>query len=117
MINLNCPMILILFQIFKIISNSSLKSMKHKQQFLLLHVYSNKINERFVFKIKYGYKPELQTPETMKLFDSTKKLINKSKNGEKVPSLEKISVQCNLVDNQYQQSSEVLYTFTPNKCL
>ena len=24
-------------------------------------------------------------------------------------------VQCNLVDNQYQQKSEVLYTFTPNK--
>ena len=24
-------------------------------------------------------------------------------------------VQCTLVDNQYQQNSEVLYTFTPNK--
>ena len=24
-------------------------------------------------------------------------------------------VQCNLVGNQYQQKSEVLYTFTPNK--
>ena len=24
-------------------------------------------------------------------------------------------VQCNLVDNQYQQKSEVLYNFTPNK--
>ena len=24
-------------------------------------------------------------------------------------------VQFNLVDNQYQQESEVLYTFTPNK--
>ena len=24
-------------------------------------------------------------------------------------------VQCNLVENQYQQKSEVLYTFTPNK--
>ena len=24
-------------------------------------------------------------------------------------------VQCNLVANQYQQKSEVLYTFTPNK--
>ena len=23
--------------------------------------------------------------------------------------------QCNLVDNQYQQKFEVLYTFTPNK--
>ena len=55
----------------------------------------------------------------MKLFDSTIKLIEKTKNGEKVPSLEVVEVvlvQCNLVDNQYQQKSEVLYTFTPNKC-
>ena len=54
----------------------------------------------------------------MKLFGSTKKLIDKTKNGEKVPSLEVLEVvlvQCNLVDNQCQQNSEVLYTFTPNK--
>ena len=54
----------------------------------------------------------------MKLFDSTKKLIDKEKNGENVPSLqvdELVLVQCNLVENQYQQKSEVLYTFTPNK--
>ena len=39
----------------------------------------------------------------MKLFGSTKKLIDKTKNGENVPSLEVfeiVSVQCNLVDNQ-----------------
>ena len=29
--------------------------------------------------------------------------------------IEVVLVQCNLVDNQYQQKSEVLYTFTPNK--
>ena len=60
---------------------------------------------------------ELQTPKT-KLFGSTKKLIDKTKNGEKRPSLEVVVadlVQCNLEDNQYQQKSEVLYTFTPNK--
>ena len=54
-------------------------------------------------------------PETMKLFGSTKKLIDKTKNGENVPSLEVaevVFVQCNLVDNQYQRKSEVLY---PNK--
>ena len=47
----------------------------------------------------------------MKLFDRTKKLIDKTKNGENVPSLEVVEVvlgQCNLVDNQYQQKSEVL---------
>ena len=39
----------------------------------------------------------------MKLFGSTKKLIDKTKNGEKVSSLnvvEAVLVQCNLVDNQ-----------------
>ena len=54
----------------------------------------------------------------MKLFGSTKTIIGKTKNGENVPSLEVIEVvlaQCNLVDTQYQQKSEVLYTFTPNK--
>ena len=29
-----------------------------------IHVYMNSINNRLVFKIKYGYRPELQTPET-----------------------------------------------------
>ena len=54
----------------------------------------------------------------MKLFGSTKKLIDKTKNGENIPSLEvfeKILVQCNLVDNQYKQKSEISYTFTQNK--
>ena len=71
-----------------------------------------------MFKIKDGYKLKLQTPETMKLFGSTQKLIDKRKNGGKVPSLqvvEVVLVQCKLVDNQYQQKSELLYTFTPNK--
>ena len=80
---------------------------------LHIHVYINKINKRLAFKIKDGYKLELQTPETMKLFGSTKKLIDKTKNGEKI---EVVLLQCNLVDNQYQQKSEVIYTFLSNKC-
>ena len=54
----------------------------------------------------------------MKLFGSTKILKNKTKNGENKPNLEVfevVLVQCNLVDSQYQQKSEVLYPFTPNK--
>ena len=39
-----------------------------------------------MFKIKDGYKLELQTPETMKLFEITKNLTDKRKNGEKVPT-------------------------------
>ena len=56
--------------------------------------------------------------ETMKLFGTTKILTEKTKTGENVSSIEVLEValvQCNLVDNQYQQKSEVLYTFMPNK--
>ena len=57
-----------------------------------------------MFKIKYGFKLELKPPETIKLFGSTKKLIEKTKNRKNIPSLEVIEVvlvQCNLADNQY----------------
>ena len=50
------------------------------------------------------------------IFCSTKKLVDKTKSAEKVANLEVVQVvllQCNLVGNQYQQKSEVLYTFTP----
>ena len=42
-----------------------------------IHVYINRINNRLVVKIKDGYRLELQTPETMKIFDSAKYLIDK----------------------------------------
>ena len=76
------------------------------------HICLNRINNRLVFKLIDGFKLE-----TIKLFGSAKELINKTKNGENVPILEVVEVvlvKCNLVDNQYQQKSEVLYTFTPN---
>ena len=56
--------------------------------------------------------------EIVKLFGSTKKLIDKTRSGENVPSLEVVEVvlvQWNLVDSQYQPKSEALYTFRPNK--
>ena len=71
-----------------------------------------------MFKIKYGCKLELQTPGTTKSFSNTKKLTDKTKNEENGSNLEvaeAVLVQCNLADNQYQQKSEVLYTFTPKK--
>ena len=58
-----------------------------------------------MFKIKHGHKLELQTHETMKLFGSAKNVIDKTKNGDKLASLEAVEVvlvKCNLVDNQYQ---------------
>ena len=65
-----------------------------------------------------GYKLELQMHATTKLFGRTKTLIGKAKNAEKVPSLEVIEIvlpHCNLVDNRYQEKSEVLHPFTSNK--
>ena len=49
----------------------------------------------------------------MKLFGSTKKFTDKTKNEENAPSLkvvEELLVHCKLVHNQYQQKSEVLCT-------
>ena len=43
-----------------------------------VQAYINRINSRLVFKIKDGYKLELKMFETMKIFGSTKKLINKT---------------------------------------
>ena len=85
---------------------------------LPVQIYPNKIKNRIVFKIKTGYKLELLTPETMKLLGSTKKDVDSDKNSENVPKLESVEVvlvHCNLVNNNYQQESKVLFTFAPNK--
>ena len=71
-----------------------------------------------MFKINSGYYLELLTPETMKVLGSTESKITKDKNGENVPHLEIVKlllIHCNLVDNDYQQDSRILYTFVPNK--
>ena len=78
----------------------------------------NKIKNIIVFKIKIGYKLELLTPETMRLLGSTKKDVDSDKNSENVPKLESVEVvlvHCNLVKNDYQHSSKVLFSFVPNK--
>ena len=83
-----------------------------------VQIYTNKIKNRIVFKIKTGYKLDLLSPETMKLLGSTKKDVDQDKHGEDVPKLECVEValvHCNLVNNNYQQASKVLFTFVPNK--
>ena len=85
-----------------------------------IRMYINRIENRITFKIKSGYYVELLTPETMKLLGSTESKITKDKNGENVPHLEVVElvlVHCNLVNNDYQQDSRILYTFVPNKTL
>ena len=54
----------------------------------------------------------------MKLLGSTKIKITKNENGENVPHLEiseVILIHCDIVSNDYQQDSRVLFTFAPNK--
>ena len=85
---------------------------------LPIEIYPNKIKNRIVFKIKTGYKLELLTPETMKLLGSTKKDVDSDKNSENVPKLESVEVvlvHCNLVKNDYQHTSKVLFSFVLNK--
>ena len=82
-----------------------------------VQMYANEIENRITFKIKNGYNLELLTPET-KLVGSTKNKITEDKNRENVPHLEiteVVLVHCNIVNNDYQQDSRVLYTFVPNK--
>ena len=55
----------------------------------------------------------------MKLLGSTKKDVDKDKDDkETVPKLESVQVvlvHCNLVKNDYQHTSKVLFSFVPNK--
>ena len=81
-------------------------------------IYVNKIENRNAFKIKTGYYLEILIPETMILLGSTKSKITKNGKSENVPHLEiteVVFIHCNIVKNDYQQNSRVLYTFTPNK--
>ena len=54
----------------------------------------------------------------MKLLGRIKKDVDSDKNRENVPkleSLEVVLVNCNLVKNDYQHTSKVLFCFVPNK--
>ena len=88
----------ILYQIF------NTKKLIKKTHNLSIRIYRKEIEHRITFKIKVGYYPAFLTPETMKLFGSTKSKITKNKNGENVPHLkitEVILVHCKIVNNDY----------------
>ena len=54
----------------------------------------------------------------MKLLGSAESKIFENKHDGNVPHLEiteLVLVHCNIVNNDYQQDSRVLYTFVPNK--
>ena len=76
-------------------------------------IYVNEINNRIriIFKIKSGYKLELLSKETTDTIDGDKN----SELVRKLESVDLVLVHCNLVNNNYQQSSKILFTFVPNK--
>ena len=83
-----------------------------------VQIYTNKIKNRILFKIKTGYKSELLSLKTLKLWRSAKKDVDQDKGGEDVPKLETVEVvlvHCNLVNTNYKQASKVLFIFVPNK--
>ena len=54
----------------------------------------------------------------MKLLGGTENKIATDKNGENVSHLEiaeVVLVHCNIVNNDYEQDSRILYTFVPNR--
>ena len=61
-----------------------------------------------------GYKLELLSPKAMKLLGSTRK-DKDGQDGPKLESVEVVLVYCNLVNENYQQASKVLFNFVPNK--
>ena len=85
---------------------------------LSIMIYVNKIENKITFKMKAGYYLQLLTTDTMKLHGRTKSKITENENGENVPRLditEVVLMYRNIVSNDYQQDSRVLYKFLPNK--
>ena len=83
-------------------------------------IYVNKRENKITFKVKNGYSLKLLKPEIMKLLGSTKNKRTADRNGENILHVEiteVVLVYCNIVNNDYQQDSIVLYTFVPNKPL
>ena len=76
-----------------------------------IRIYVNKTEKRITFKVKTRYYLELLTPGTMKLLRGTENKITKDKNGENLPHFEiteVVLVQCNIANNDYQQSFKSL---------
>ena len=71
-----------------------------------------------MFKIETGYYLKFLRPVTVKCLGSTRKRINKNKNGENIPHLEITEVvlfHVNIANNHYQHDSRILHTFVSNK--
>ena len=108
----------ILYQIFKIFLNRSLKTYENYGQSFnnpsiiqFMYININKIGNRTPFKLKTGCYLKLLTPENMKLLRSTKSKITKTENGKNGAHLDITQVilaNFNIINIDYQQTSRVL---------
>ena len=83
-----------------------------------VRIYVSKREKRIPFRIKTEYYLELLMPETTKLLESPKCNITKDGNIEKLPHskiTQVVLLHCNIVNNDYQHNSRLLYIFVPNK--
>ena len=111
-------MVHILYQTFKFILIISSKKHETVTYNSLIRIYVNQTQNSITFGIKVGYYLELLTTETVKLLGSTKNKLIKDENGKNVSRLEIaeiVLVNCEIVNNDYQEDSRVLYTFVLNK--
>ena len=120
MILLICLMVLIQFMTFKITFEFIIKKHKTLVENSPKQIYPNKIKNRIVFTVKTGYKVELLSLKTMKLLGSTKKDVDKDKDGEDEPKLESaevVLVYCNLDNNSFvpnKQIGQFIITISPH---
>ena len=111
-------MVHILYQTFKFILIISSKKHETVTYNSLIRIYVNQTQNSITFGIKVGYYLELLTTETVRLLGSTKNKLIKDENGKNVSRLEIaeiVLVNCDIVNNDYQEDSRVLYTFVLNK--
>ena len=83
-----------------------------------IKIYPNRLINRIVFKIKSSYKLEALSENTKKLLGLASNIVDTDKNSESACNLQTVqtvSVHCNLVENQYQLSSKVLFVLVPDK--
>ena len=85
---------------------------------LPIRTFSNKAEEKTLFKIKTGSYVKLLMTKTMKLLGSTRNKLTKDTNCEQVPHLEiakVVTAYCNIVNNDYQRDSRLFDIFVPNR--
>ena len=112
--NLSYLMGHILYQMFKTILSTLTKKHQKVPVNPPIKIYVKEIDDRIAFKINTGCYFELLRSELMKLLGSTKNKVTVDENVENVAHLEitkVILVHCNLVNNNYQRNSRVLYAF------